>query len=118
MKNIPELLAPAGSPEALKAAIDAGADAVYLSGKKFGARQYATNFGMAQIQEAVNYAHLRGVKIYVTVNTLIKESEVSSLGQYLLRLYELGVDAILVQDVGVASLAQYLVPDYSPWRWP
>lgn len=110
-RNVPELLAPAGSMDALKAAINAGADAVYLAGKQFGARHYAANFDDAELKEAVRYAHLRGVKIYVTVNTLIKDHELQDIAKYLLFLYEIGVDAILVQDIGVASLAKKIVPD-------
>ncbi|MGB9936709.1 MAG: DUF3656 domain-containing U32 family peptidase [Methanobacterium sp.] len=109
--KIPELLAPAGSMESLKAAVNAGADAVYLAGKQFGARHYASNFDNKDLNEAVHYAHLNGVKVYVTVNTLIKDYEISDLTKYLLFLYETGVDAILVQDVGVAKLAKELVPD-------
>jgi putative protease len=108
---LPELLAPAGSPEALRAAVAAGADAVYLSGKRFGARKFAANFDEPELQEAVNYAHLRGVKVYVTVNTLIRDDELPEVALYLLRLYEMGVDAVLVQDLGAAALARQLVPD-------
>ncbi len=107
---LPELLAPAGSPEALHSAIAAGADAVYLSGKRFGARKFAANFDHADLAEAIDYAHLRGVKVYVTVNTLIREDELLDLSEYLVRLYELGVDAVLMQDLGAASLARQLVP--------
>jgi putative protease len=109
--EIPELLAPAGSMESMKAAVNAGADAVYLAGKQFGARHYAANFDNTDLKEAVHYAHLRGVKVYVTVNTLIKDHELPDLAKYLLFLYERGVDAILVQDVGVARIAKELVPD-------
>ncbi len=109
--EIPELLAPAGSMESLKAAVNAGADAVYLSGKQFGARHYAANFDNEDLKEAVHYAHLRGVKVYVTVNTLVKDHELPDLAKYLLFLYENGADAILVQDVGVARIAKELVPD-------
>ncbi|MEN6293577.1 MAG: U32 family peptidase [Methanobacterium sp.] len=109
--EIPELLAPAGSMESLKAAVNAGADAVYLAGKQFGARHYAANFDNTDLKEAVHYAHLRGVKVYVTVNTLIKDHELPDLAKYLLFLYESGVDAILVQDMGVARIAKELVPD-------
>ena len=79
----PELLAPAGSMESLKAAISAGCDAVYLSGIKYGARAYAANFDNAQIKEAVKICHLYGVKIYVTVNTLIFENEVDDFLKYI-----------------------------------
>jgi U32 family peptidase len=109
--HIPELLAPAGSIESLKAGINSGADAVYLSGKRFGARQFAHNFSLKEMEEAIEFAHLRGVKAYVTVNTLIKETELSKVGDHLLQLYSLGADAVIVQDLGVARLARELVPD-------
>ena len=100
MKRLPELLAPAGSPKALQAAIAAGADAVYLSGKRFGARKFAANFDEPAIAQAIDYAHLRGVKVYVTVNTLIRENELYDVAEYLIRLYEMGADAVLLQDLG------------------
>ena len=109
-KLIPELLAPAGSPEALRAAVTAGADAVYLSGKKFGARRSAPNFTEEEIMEAVRYAHRRDVSIYITLNTLIHDRELPAVAEYLIRLYSIGVDAVLVQDMGVAALARTLVP--------
>lgn len=111
MIKVPELLAPAGSEEALKAAIAAGADAVYLSGKRFGARKFASNFDELAIEKAVDYAHLRGVKVYVTVNTLIREEELPDLARYLVRLYRIGADAVLLQDPGAALLAREIVPD-------
>jgi U32 family peptidase len=107
----PELLAPAGSIDALKAGVNAGADAVYLSGKRFGARQFAANFSEREMSEAIVYAHLRGVKVFVTVNTLIKDKELLQVAKYLMKLYEIGVDAVIVQDVGLARLAKELVPD-------
>ncbi|MBI5459569.1 U32 family peptidase [Methanobacterium sp.] len=110
-KNIPELLAPAGSVESLKAGVNAGADAVYLSGKRFGARQFARNFSLKEMEQAIEYAHLRGVKVYVTVNTLVKESELPRVGENLVQLYSLGVDAVIVQDLGVGRLARQLIPD-------
>ncbi|WP_413788532.1 peptidase U32 family protein, partial [Methanosaeta sp. UBA356] len=85
--RLPELLAPAGSPQALHSAIAAGADAVYLSGKRFGARKFAANFDHKAMTEAIDYAHLRGVKVYVTVNTLIREEELLDLAEYLVQLY-------------------------------
>ena len=109
--SIPELLAPAGSIETLKASVNAGADAVYLSGKKFGARQFAPNFDLKEMEEAITYAHIRGVKVYVTVNTLIKETELSRICDHLLQVYSMGADAIIVQDLGVARLAKKLIPD-------
>ncbi len=110
MKGRPELLAPAGSPEALAAAIAAGADAVYLSGKRFGARKFAANFDETALAEAIDYAHLAGVKVYVTVNTLIRENELPDVAKYLLRLYEMGADAVLLQDLGASLLAGQIVP--------
>lgn len=109
--KLPELLAPAGSPQALKAAVAAGADAVYLSGKRFGARKFAANFDEKELKEAVDYAHLHSVKVYVTVNTLIRDKELPEVARYLLWLYQTGVDAVLVQDVGLAALARRIVPD-------
>ncbi|MCE7697726.1 MAG: U32 family peptidase [Methanobacterium paludis] len=108
---LPELLAPAGSMEALKAAVNAGADAVYLSGKRFGARHYAANFEDEEIEGAVSYAHLHGVKVQVTVNTLIKDSELQDVAEYLLWLYKIGVDAVIIQDLGVASICREMVPN-------
>ena len=108
--HIPELLAPAGSPEAFHAAVAAGADAVYLSGKRFGARKYASNFSDKEIEDAVRYAHDRDVNVYVTVNTLVHDRELSDVLGYLVWLYSIGVDAVLVQDTGVAMLARRIVP--------
>mgnify|MGYP001157880959 CR=1 FL=1 len=111
MRRLPELLAPAGSPEALEAAIAAGADAVYLSGKRFGARKFAANFDETSLARAIDYAHLASVKVYVTVNTLIRENELSDVAEYLLRLYEMGTDAVLLQDLGASLLASRIVPE-------
>ncbi len=111
MRKLPELLAPAGSPEALRSAVAAGADAVYLSGKRFGARKFAANFDDSALAEAIDYSHLRSVRVYVTVNTLIREDELPDVAEYLVRLYEVGADAVLVQDPGLAALARLLVPD-------
>jgi len=108
--TLPELLAPAGSPRAFRAAMAAGADAVYLSGKRFGARSYAQNFTDEEIADAVVTAHTWDVKVYVTVNTLIHDRELAAVGEYLLWLYSIGVDAVLVQDLGVAALARSIVP--------
>ena len=107
---LPELLAPAGSPEAFRAAIAAGADAVYLGGKRFGARKYAENFEDPAIEDALSFAHGRGVKVYVTVNTLIHDRELKSALNYIVWLYSIGVDAILVQDSGIAALAHTIAP--------
>ncbi|MDD4652415.1 MAG: DUF3656 domain-containing protein [Methanothrix sp.] len=110
-KDLPELLAPAGSPEALEAAIAAGADAVYLSGKRFGARKFAANFDEAAMARAIDYAHLRDVSVYVTVNTLIRENELGDVAEYLLKLYKMGADAVLLQDLGASLLASRIVPE-------
>jgi len=109
--NIPELLAPVGSREALTAAVQNGADAVYLGGTMFSARQYANIFDRDQMQEVVEYAHLRGVLVYVTVNTLLADHELPEAVDYLKFLYQTGVDAIIVQDLGVARVARELLPD-------
>ena len=111
MKGKIELMAPAGSYQALEAAVNAGADAVYLGGSSFGARQYANNFDREELKKAVEFSHLRGVRIYVTVNILVADSEVGALADYLLFLYNVGVDAIIVQDLGVYAIAKQLIPD-------
>ncbi len=108
---IPELLSPAGSPDALKAAVFAGCDAVYLGGKLFGARQYAANFSNEELKSAVVFAHQYGVKVYVTVNTLAYDDDMPVIAEYLRFLSDIGVDAILVQDVGILSLPREIVPD-------
>ena len=107
----PELLAPAGSMEALKAAVENGADAVYLGARTFSARGYASNFSEKELEEAVDYAHLRGVKIYVTVNTLLKDREMQTALNLLFNLREIGVDAIIIQDPGLMYLARKNLPD-------
>ena len=101
-----ELLAPAGNFDCLKAAVQAGADAVYLAGKNFGARSFADNFDPDQLKEAVRYAHLRGKKIHVTVNTVVFDREFSELEEYLKFLDEIRVDAIIIQDLGVFEAAK------------
>ncbi len=111
MMRIPELLAPVGSMEHLKVAINAGASSVYLSGKNYGARKFAKNFTLDEIAEAVKMAHMHNVKVYVTVNTLIKQDELESVINYLSKLYSIGVDAILVQDLGLVELINRYLPD-------
>ena len=95
-----ELLAPAGSRQALTAAVQSGADAVYLGGPQFGARYSAENFTIEEMKTWVDYCHLYGVDVHVTVNTLVKEKEIESLKEYLKQLNEIGVDALIVQDIG------------------
>ncbi|MBR2452866.1 MAG: U32 family peptidase [Clostridia bacterium] len=106
-----ELLAPAGNFECLVAAVQSGADAVYFAGKSFGARNFADNFDRDELKKAVDYCHLRSVNAYVTVNTLVLDSEMEELCDYLRFLSAAGVDAIIVQDMGVLELAREIVPD-------
>ena len=106
-----ELLAPAGSREALTAAVESGADAVYLAGNMFGARAYADNFDEEGMREAIRFAHLRGVHVHVTVNTIMDSRELPELKKYLRFLYEAGADAVLVQDLGAARLVRETVPE-------
>ncbi len=106
-----ELLAPAGSLAALRAVVRAGADAVYLGGPKFGARAYADNPEEEELPGAVDYAHLHGVRLYLTVNTLVKERELTrEMEDYLTPLYRQGLDAVIVQDLGVFSLIRERFP--------
>lgn len=107
---LPELLAPAGDWESLKAAVAAGADAVYLGGKSFSARQYAPNFDPDQLREAADLLHLHDKKIYITVNTLINNAEINQALNYLVALYHAGVDAVIVQDPGLIHLGRRYLP--------
>ena len=100
MKRV-EVLAPAGSMESLYAAINKGADAVYLGGNKFSARAYASNFDNDNMIKAIDYAHSYDVKVYVTLNTILKENEIDEAVKYVGFLYEIGVDALIIQDVGL-----------------
>ena len=107
-----EILSPAGSYESLKAAIAAGADAVYIGGTRFGARAYANNLTEEELLEAIDYVHLHGRKIYLTINTLLKEHELSNeLYDYLLPYYKQGIDAVIVQDIGVLSFIKEQFPE-------
>ncbi len=106
-----ELLAPAGNREAFLAALANGADAVYLGGQSFSARQYAENFSLENISDALDYAHLRKKKVYVTVNTLIADEEFSPALDYIWTLYRMGVDAVIVQDLGLVQALHQLIPD-------
>lgn len=108
--RLPELLAPVGGWDALVAAVQSGADAVYLGGKEYSARQFAENFGPEELNRAVSYAHVRGVRVYVTVNTLIKDAELRPALTYLAELYEAGVDALILQDIGLMRLARRVLP--------
>ena len=106
-----ELLAPAGSMEALRAAVQNGCDAVYLGGSMFGARAFANNFDEDEIQEAIAYAHVYGVRVFVTVNTLIREEEFEDCVRYVQFLYEHDVDAVIIQDLGLFSVLRQRFPD-------
>lgn len=105
-----EILAPAGSWGSLKAAVAAGADAVYMGGSRYGARAYADNPDEKGLLEAIDYAHLHGRRLYMTVNTLFKEEELKELGPYMRPYYEQGLDGVIVQDLGALSLMKELFP--------
>ena len=109
--KVPELLAPAGSLEHLKAAVNAGADAVYMGGEKFGARAYAHNFSREDLIEALQFAHFHDRKLYLTVNTLMKERELfEELGDFLFPYYENGLDGVIVQDIGAVRFIRENFP--------
>jgi U32 family peptidase len=111
MNNI-ELLAPAGSLAALEAAVESGADAVYIGGNKFNARAFADNLSEEMLYEAVKYAHIRGVKVYVTVNILILQKELVEVMEYINYLYSLNVNAVIVQDIGLVMMIKKLLPNF------
>ena len=106
-----EILAPAGSYESFHAALCAGADAVYAGGNRFGARAYADNFTQEELIRAIDEAHLHGRKLYLTVNTLLKDREMDELYDYLAPLYSAGLDAVIVQDAGVLSFVRENFPE-------
>lgn len=110
MKKI-ELLAPAGSWESLEATVKAGADAVYLAGQQFGARKSAQNFSDESLLEAIQYCHMRGVKVYLTVNTLLSDGELGKLEAFLTPLYQAGIDAFIIQDLGVFHYLRRQFPE-------
>lgn len=105
-----ELLAPVGSMESLYAAVRNGADAVYLGGELFNARIYASNFDLEKLKEAVLYAHLHSVSVYVTVNILIDDSEINDAIDYIKYLYEINVDAVIIQDIGLSNIVRKIFP--------
>lgn len=112
MRRKPEILAPAGSVEGMRAAVAAGCDAVYMGGSRFGARAYAQNPGEDEMLEALAYCHLHGVKLYMTVNTLLKDREIEeSLFSFLRPYYEAGLDAVIVQDMGVLRFISRYFPN-------
>lgn len=109
--SLSELLAPAGSYDVFIMAVNAGADAVYIAGQQYGARAFAKNFTIEEMEKAVKYAHLNGVKVHVTVNTLINNFEIADVLEYIFKLYQIGVDALIVQDFGIIYLLKMLIPD-------
>ena len=111
MKKI-ELLAPAGDKEAFIAAVQNGANAIYLGGTMFNARSFAKNFDNDELLWAVEYAHLRNVKIFVTVNTLYKDEEFEMLLEYIDYLYTIQIDALIIQDIGLCSIVHEIYPDF------
>ena len=106
-----ELLSPAGSREALRAAVNNGADAIYMGGSAFNARRFAANFSNADLQEALDYCHVRGVKAYVTLNILTLDRELSDAAKYAAFLCRAGVDAVIIQDVGLAAFLRKEIPE-------
>ena len=111
MKKAVEILAPAGSFESMKAAVAAGADAIYMGGSRFGARAFAENPGEDKLLEAIDYVHLHGRKLYLTVNTLMKEQEIQELYEYLVPYYRQGLDAVIVQDMGTFAFIRKHFPE-------
>lgn len=110
MNNICEILAPVGSEEMLIAAVRCGADAVYLGAKEFSARRNAENFGLGGLKNAIEYCHIRGVKVYLTLNILIKEKEIESAFNLARDAYNLGIDGIIIEDLGLAKILRKKIP--------
>ncbi len=109
MKKI-ELLSPVGDFECLKAAVQNGADAVYLGAYNFSARASAKNFNLTELQQAISYAHIRGVKVHLALNTLIKNNELEDAFSIAKKAYELGIDALIIQDYGLCSIIKKYLP--------
>ena len=107
----PELLAPAGTKEAFIGAINAGANAIFMAGHRFGARAFAENFNQADLKEAIEYAHLRDVSVFIVVNTLTFDDEIDALLSYTDELVKAHVDALIVQDIGMISMLAKRYPD-------
>ena len=110
MNHTPELLAPAGDMERLRMAVAYGADAVYLAGQMYGMRAFAGNFSREELREAVDFCHAHGVRVHVTCNTMPRNEELTGLPDYLSYLQETGVDALIIGDIGVLSLAKRYAP--------
>ncbi|ADL12759.1 DUF3656 domain-containing U32 family peptidase [Acetohalobium arabaticum] len=107
----PELLAPVGNRKSLYAAVQNGCDAIYLGGKSFNARKRAENFSIEELKEVFEYAHIRGVRVYVTVNTLYKDQEIKEVLEFIEQIYRYGVDGVIIQDLGAARLINEAIPD-------
>ncbi|MGB4588610.1 MAG: peptidase U32 family protein, partial [Clostridiaceae bacterium] len=107
-----ELLAPSGDMESLVMAVQNGADAVYLGGTKFSARAYASNFTEEELENAVDYCHSYGVRVHITLNTLLKDSELNEALDYAKFLYKIGIDALIVQDTGLIYHLSKILPDF------
>lgn len=110
-KKVVELLAPAGNINSFKAAINAGADAIYMGFGKYNARVMAQNFTLDEYIKCLDYAHIRGVKVYLTLNTLVEDSDIKEILEMLLKLYEYGLDAVILQDIGLANIIHKVFPD-------
>ncbi|HAG68565.1 MAG TPA: hypothetical protein DCL38_01170, partial [Lachnospiraceae bacterium] len=110
MKRSVELLAPAGNMECFEAAVNAGADAVYLGGDKFNARAYASNFSVQELIRALDMAHIYGRRVYLTLNILFKDAELSEIPDYIQPLYRAGLDGVILQDLGAAALIRQCFP--------
>ena len=108
---LPELLSPAGSFDCLVAAVAAGADAIYVGGRRFGARAFAKNFDLPELADALTYCHLHGVKLYVTVNTLLEDKEIPDVVDYARELWKIGIDAIIISDLGAVSAIREALPE-------
>ena len=111
-RKVPELLVPAGGMRELFVAVENGADAVYLGGRLFNARKNAKNFSNEELEKAIRFAHARDVKIYLTINTLMYDSEILQALEYAKYLYEIGVDALIIQDLGFARLVIKQIQDF------
>lgn len=111
MNNNIELLAPAGSFESVKAAVNNGCDAIYIGGKNFNARHYASNFSDDDIEKIIDYCHLRGVKVFITLNILYKEKEIKDVLKFAEKMYKIGADAFIIQDIGLFSILKNYLPD-------
>ena len=110
-KNCAELLSPVGTRESLYSAVNNGCDAIYLGGKKFNARKYASNFSDEELIEIIDFCHIRGVKVLITLNILYKDCEINDVLKFVSKMYSAGVDAFIVQDLGIFSILKKIFPE-------